>query len=698
MTITNATTVSAAHEWVEAAYKHLEKQKDFVPRTQQLDLSKSVATAFISGDPLAAEAPTGTGKTLAYLIGALAANEFSPKKTREPVVVSTATKALQQQLVSTDLPRMAAAGLIKLSEVAVAKGKGNYLCLKHAEDSLDLLRRAESDPDTFVDAAFDTLGRAEIEPMVDAFLAGRWDGDFDAYEGRRPKSVYPIAVSSDTCLKKKCEHYKDCAYYKQRDGLTTAKIVVANHDLLLLDLLLTSQEIEPTLPIANYRVIFDEAHHLPEKAIRVGSHEANLTQLMQALPKLMGIQKIIKSSPELQKVLAPSGTTEKDFDQVPTAKVMRVLMGLLAEMAVDPETSVKRFSRGRLPVSLEPAVKDVYTELSKLTGSLGILCTALKDATLPPGPLTDKAGELMRRALDVKRPAQAVSECFAALVSAKRNASWLLKKDTTISLNTSPLEGADVLNRLLWTNKRAGSVVMVSATLQDLGGFDRFTRRAGLPASTQYQVLPYSFPYELSQLVVAGMSATPKFAERKMFLPELARKLPLALDPKEATLVLFPSWVMLKEFAPKLKSHFGASKVRVQGEQVPKMLVRDHCAAVNRGEGSILLGVATLSEGLDLPGKYCTHVVVVALPFAVPSDPVEQELAELLGNKYFGERSLPDAMVRLTQMVGRLLRRETDRGRVTVFDRRLASTSYGRQMLENLPPFEKIVEVVAVTS
>ena len=169
-------------------------------------------------------------------------------------------------------------------------------------------------------------------------------------------------------------------------------------------------------------------------------------------------------------------------------------------------------------------------------------------------------------------------------------------------------------------------------------------------------------------------------------------KLPAAINPREGTLIIFPSWAMLREFGPKLKARFGERKVRVQGEATVKMLVREHCSDIDRGEGAILAGVATLAEGLDLPGKYCTHVVIVSLPFAVPTDPVEQELSDQLGNKYFGERALPDAMVRLTQMVGRLLRRESDRGRVTIFDRRLATTSYGRQMLNALPPFQKVIE------
>lgn len=213
-----------------------------------------------------------------------------------------------------------------------------------------------------------------------------------------------------------------------------------------------------------------------------------------------------------------------------------------------------------------------------------------------------------------------------------------------------------------------------------------------MPVKATYEVLPYIFPYEESEIVVPAMAATPKMAERRAYLLELQSKLPRAIKPKEATLVLVPSRAMLREIAPMLKSRLGEECVLVQGDLSIKALLDKHKRRVASGLPSVLVGMATMAEGLDLPGKLCEHVVILALPFAVPTEPVEQELAEILGPKYFGERSLPDAMTRLLQMVGRLLRRETDRGRITVFDRRLVSTSYGKKMLMALPPFKKVIE------
>lgn len=685
-----------AMAWVDSAYAALSRQSGFIVRDQQVQLSKSVARSFIDNAPLVAEAPTGTGKTVAYLIGVLACGEATESKAREPVVVSTATKALQQQLLENDLPKLAKAGLIDLNNVSIAKGKGNYLCLKQAQEVAVLLERGNVDPELFLTEAHEQLDADQVETMVQAFTDSYWDGDFDNYEGSRPRNIRPIAVSSDTCNRKKCQHYNDCAYFKARARMSDSKILIVNHDLLLLDLWLTQQDIEPTLPVANYRIVFDEAHHLPEKAIKVGSTEAQLSLLQRALPKLSGVQKILKTHSGLQRLAASKGIKETDFDRTKCGNALRELVDILGMLDVDPDSGQKRFVKGEIPRPITDAISRLQRPLEELLQSLSKLSELMREAQASVGAeVVEKAGELLRRALEVKVPGDAALEAFTALLTATRTAKWFFRKEGTLSLHTAPLEGADVLTPLLWRNPRASGVVMVSATLRDLGGFRRFSSRAGLPATTRFEALAYTFPYGKSQLVVAGMNATPKQAERRQFLPELAVKLPNAIKGTEGTLVLFPSWTMLREFAPKLKERFGGEVVKVQGEQTVKMLVRDHCRAIDNGEGSILAGVATLSEGLDLPGKYCTHVVIVSLPFAVPSDPVEQELSDILGSRYFSERSLPDAMVRLTQMVGRLLRRETDIGRVTLFDRRLASTSYGRQMLANLPPFDKVIEPLA---
>lgn len=189
-------------------------------------------------------------------------------------------------------------------------------------------------------------------------------------------------------------------------------------------------------------------------------------------------------------------------------------------------------------------------------------------------------------------------------------------------------------------------------------------------------------------MYLVEMSASPRQEEKEKFISELCAYLPDFIDENEGTLVLFPSRVLMRHVLPVLKDRY-KTRVLTQGEMGIKELVKAHKKRIDLGQGSILCGLATLAEGLDLPGEYCTHVVICALPFTVPTSPVERELQETLGKDYFAKRALPDALVKMIQMVGRLMRRETDRGRITIFDKRLLYTKWGLKLLGALPAFRR---------
>lgn len=681
-----------AKAWVRHAYSKLSALTKINVRPAQLELSELVAESLVQRKPLAAEAPTGTGKTLAYLLGAMGAKQ----ETGIPVVVSTATKALQQQLLTTDLPRIVAAGLTQTASVGLAKGKSNYLCLR---DALGVRQGHLSigDEDAYVDEGLASLAPEEVEPILEAFERGQWKGDFDLYDGPRPRSVIRIAASSDTCSGTKCENYKQCAYYEARKQLTGCDVLVSNHDLTLIDLAL-SQDGEGTFPLENYYVVFDEAHHLPDKAISAGSAEVNTRAIASFMGRMVGVQKGLASLPGLEDILRRKyQKTSEDLNPTEAKKAFAVLKEEVDKLETSKEFPSVRFPGGRFTLELDQAFAKFSEENNKLLSVLTGLNELLKDGLSSYPELPTDAGtrkkftDLTNRVRDTLKVSKNVAKLDTLLNRPIRKALWVYKPDDAALLSCAPLEGADVLDMLLWGNKRAQGTAMVSATLRDIKGFERFASRVGLPKGSTCQAMPYTFAYPESTLTVAGMDASPKPQERIAFVRELTQKLPQYIKRDEGTLVLFPSWALLKEMTPLLKRMYG-EKVRVQGDTPIRALVRGHCNAIDRGEGAVLAGVATLAEGLDLPGVYCTHVVIVALPFAAPNDPVEEELAELLGKEYFSRRSLPDAMVRLTQMVGRLLRRESDRGRVTVFDKRLGATSYGRQMLQALPPFTKVIE------
>jgi ATP-dependent DNA helicase DinG len=679
--------LTSANEFIARVYKELEKSPQFSSRPEQHQLSQHVAESFILNNPLAAEAPTGTGKTLAYLIGALAASRelgasvTSPK----PLVISTGTKALQAQLMSKDLPLLVKAGILQKNDAVLAKGKGNYFCAKAAME----LAGTDEVVDGLEDE--DNISMAAVEPMLDDFDSGSWDGDFDTYTGNRPKSLELIRVNSETCTGSKCPRYGECAYFKMKQKMPNAKVIVANHDLVLIDLMRVSQEQEPALPVDEYLVVFDEGHHLPEKALAIGSTQANFAALAIELQRVKFFRQEAWKTPALIRLMNSKGLSAPDYDAGAATRACAEIAETLREH-ISGQDEQRRYPRGVVPPALAAAVTKARDVLTPLNDKIVLAINALQSLAQAEGADGEReAADALRPGFKLHRALLEVLEGIDKFLSGQRVVKWIYANDKHATLETCPLEGADVLIPLLWASTRARAVI-TSATLRDLNGFERFKAKSGFPAKTKTLVLPYTFAYNKSTLAIPMMKSTPKMADRKAFIAELSKKLPVAIKKTEATLILFPSWNLMKELLPLLKTRFGQDMILAQGERPVKMLLDTHHRRIDNGLGSILCGVQTMAEGLDLPGKYCMHVIILALPFSVPADPVEQEVAEMLGSRYFMERSLPDAVTRLIQMVGRLLRRESDRGRVTIFDRRLASSSYGAKMVKALPPFTLEVE------
>jgi ATP-dependent DNA helicase DinG len=215
---------------------------------------------------------------------------------------------------------------------------------------------------------------------------------------------------------------------------------------------------------------------------------------------------------------------------------------------------------------------------------------------------------------------------------------------------------------------------------------------AGLPESCHYSVVPSPFRYaEMACLQIPRLASDP--GDPAAHTADVAAWLNEHVDLAEATLVLFASRRQLRDVAEALHGEL-RERLLTQDEHSKQELLRRHRAAVDAGRGSVIFGLASLSEGIDLPGRYCDHVVIAKIPFAVPDEPIEEALAEWVerqGGNAFMQISVPDAALRLVQASGRLLRSEQDRGRITLLDRRIVSRRYGRAMLDSLPPFRRDV-------
>lgn len=680
-----------AAEFIDACYEKLELSPDFSRRPGQRDLSLAICHALVASEPIAAQAPTGTGKTLAYLIGALAAAREMETVQSFPIVVATATVGLQGQIMQGDLPRLIAAGLVQAQDVTLAKGRGRYFCAQSAEAFLEE-HPAGAQEDFFnPDANQITQDSWDAQALLESWKSREWSGDIDHYNQASPK-VWPlVAAKSDTCTAQRCEHYKACPFFAARRDLSSAKIVVANHDLVLADLAMRKEEKDPLLPGKAYLAVFDEAHHLPDKALDVGSASLEPHRLLELSPGFKHYAKLWGRQPETVRMLHKAKLREEDFEPGQLEATLGQVQALLKPMPFDNETRQYRFEGGELPPALVRELKLALRQCEHLHLSLQDANKALKNTKLGEQNerLAPVLNELLRNGAHLTGLTADMYQALELLLASGRYVRWATcSQEGEPTLHVCPLEGGDVLARLLW-DSTGHRVALVSATLTDFSGFDRFKQRCGLTRGWRTTSLDHVFPYEENAMYLVNMRFSPKQEERKAYVQELCRALPATIDPQGATLVLFPSKALMQEVLPALKAKFGPA-VLAQGERGFKALVAEHKARVDSSLGSVLCGLATMAEGLDLPGQYCTHVAICALPFTVPTSPVELEQKDLLGKDYFMLRALPDSLTKLTQMVGRLMRRDTDRGYITVYDNRLARTRWGRKLLDALPPFRQL--------
>jgi ATP-dependent DNA helicase DinG len=257
-------------------------------------------------------------------------------------------------------------------------------------------------------------------------------------------------------------------------------------------------------------------------------------------------------------------------------------------------------------------------------------------------------------------------------------------------LRSSPIVAADILDRHLW--QQAAAVIATSATMTALNSFERFLLRSGMPREGRFKVVPSPFDYANAVLRIPAMDCDP--ADAEAHTRALIDKLPDWLNPEEGSLVLFASRRQMADVYDGLPDDW-QQRVLMQGDYGKHEILRRHREAVDTGRGSVIFGLASFSEGVDLPGRYCTHVLVAKIPFAVPDSPLEAALSEWVesrGRNAFMEITVPDAALRLVQACGRLLRTETDTGLITICDRRLITRRYGKALLAALPPFRLDVE------
>lgn len=597
----------------------------FVPRAAQQHMATAVAQAFESGENLIVEAGTGTGKTFAYLAPAL--------KSGKRVVISTGTKNLQDQLFGRDLPRLRDALGARL-RVSLLKGRSNYLCLHR-------MRKAQQD----VRARQAWSRLAEIE----AWSRDTPNGELSELPGDAPDELFAARISStaDNCLGSKCADFAECFVVKARRAAAAADLVVVNHALLFADHIIR-QEGFSVLPGAD-AVVIDEAHQLPELALRHFGQRVS-TQQLQAIAR----------------------DTASEVDKWNDTPDLTLALTELVEATSRLEA---QFASGGL--------RERFREFNQRFGTAAVVLEVgerIERITECLKPLEERSAEFgscLERALKLQERWFVVADADAR----DQQVRWVEPVGRGGALNATPLEVAKPFAAMRAAHP--GAWIFTSATLAAGKDFQHFSGPLGLQGTPE---LKLDSPFDYTRQ--ARLWLPPNLPEPND--PAYTGAVALAMRPViEASgggaFVLCTSHRALQSYAGLLRHALPGLPVLAQNDFPKAELLRRFVEAGN----AVLVATASFWEGVDVKGAALRLVIIDKLPFAAPGDPVldaKLDAIKQAGGNPFNDDQLPRAIVTLRQGVGRLIRDETDRGLLMLCDPRLKSKSYGRKVLASLPP------------
>ena len=636
-------------------------------------------------------AGTGTGKTIAYALATIPI----AKQLKKKIVVATGTVALQEQIIYQDLPAIREHSGLDFS-FALAKGRRRYLCLSRLDlalqessassQSLALFNGETADHDNLYQEMIDRLGR------------GEWDGDMDNWPDEIESSAWS-RVSTDVaqCTQRQCSHYNNCYFYRAREVIHRVDCVVANQDLVLADLMMGGGAVLPAPEDTIY--IFDECHHLPEKAGNHFSHELTLYATRGWLLQLPAFLEMVKKD--------VSGVSE---DHVVTLQrqiehTVELLDEAAAEMrSLRDEADVidegwrRRFEHGRVPARLTQVAAPLATSFSRMIEMVEAILLAIENmlshASAAERELIEHWLGVVSGTSDRLMAGAALWDNYAKAEHDPPYARWIRSwsgaqvEGMEIQLASHPVSVASELSERLW-NRCAGAI-LTSATVSVGGDFSIYQAKSGIDPGQTFLSLPSPFCFEEQAVLrIPQMTTNPSDADAHS--EELTELIPDILAEDQSALVLFTSWRQMMRVFGGLEDDF-SQRVLMQGNLSKHEILKRHRKRIDVGKVSWIFGLASFAEGIDLPDKYCTHVVIAKLPFSVPDDPVGATLAEWIesrGGNAFYDLMLPNAALRVIQAAGRLLRTETDSGSVSILDRRLLTKAYGKVILNALPPFRR---------
>ncbi|MCC8466620.1 ATP-dependent DNA helicase DinG [Photorhabdus bodei] len=679
-------------QWYKILPQHINGFISRVPQRQMIaEVAKTLADQ--EGRHLVIEAPTGIGKTLSYLLPGIAISRAESK----PLVVSTANVALQDQIYSKDLPLLRK--IIPDLKFTGAFGRGRYVCPRN----LDVICATESEQ---IDLMFLVEDKTELASSEERELCGRLRSDYTtfAWDGLRDHHKLALSdalwgkVSTDkaNCLGRNCQYYHRCPFFIARREIENVDVVVANHALVMAAL-----ESESVLPDAkNLLLVLDEGHHIPDVARDSLEVEGEITlfQLNGQLDTFVRHveQYLVQFHPAKPPRLANASRLNEHSEKLRECfrELAIITQAFLPEKN---ELDEYLFEMGKLPDNLLLCCQQLF----KLTDGLRGLAEAILN------DLTERTAKqdivrLHRSILHTSRTLgyfenmtklwrlAALEESSSAPVS-----KWLRRRDeknqSHLYFHCAGIRVSEQLNQLLW--RSIPHVVVTSATLRSLNSFSRIQELTGLTEKAGDRFVALSSPFDhvrQGKLVIPKMSWEPTLHNETAHLQEMACyfRAQLLRQQHKGMLVLFSSQRAMDIFLSYVTDL--RLMLLVQGDQPRYRLVETHCQRINEGQCSVLIGLQSFAEGLDLKGDYLSQVHIQKISFPPVNNPViitEGEWLKSLKRYPFEVQSLPSASFSLIQQVGRLIRSHECYGDVVIYDRRLLSKRYGPRLLQALPIF-----------
>lgn len=645
---------------IASVYKLLpDELPGFVGRQQQKDMIQFVARTFANDAHSIIEAPTGTGKSFGYQIPGIVLALSRDRR----IVISTETANLQDQIAGRDL-KVLSNILTRLGMEApsvVAKGRERYICPVRLEEKAGQASLIDEDE---ANKAFASI--------ADAWDGGQWDGLRDSLPFRVTHPIW-VKVNNNrhACSNDRCPQAKQCPHMQVKVKLKQARIIVTNHSYLLSVIAAQfgsdSGKKNPVTDFERNYYAFDEAHHLHDRCIESFSNKAIIDEdvLNEAGRMLAAIG---SSKVALLKIRAEA---MKGIGNVLRSN-LRIIVGAGEQ---------HRFVLGKVPSILADLVQEYASAVKTI-------CELMNEAIEDAKKNTTRAS-----AQTIISNASAVSGQLDELLDALEEfgyegdnprAKWIDIRKGVFTIHAAPFDAGGLAYQMLWKNMRGA--ILTSATIASLGEFGPALAGLGLPKDTMTVKLSSPLDYTRARIVVPKFMVAANSPGHAMMVAAMIRSKAFS-DEHRGSLIYFTSRKkmesVLASFTPEEQA-----VVILQGEMAPSAMIAEHKRRIDAGGRSILFGLDSIAEGVDLPGHYCTLVVIDKLPFPSPDDPIlasHSEHLETKGLHPFAMLMLPRAGLKLAQVVGRLIRTEKDWGDVWVLDRRLVEKPYGARLVRSTP-------------